>query len=416
MRIITHDTAHHNAAAAHIPLSVRYAPIVMFLIGLVLSVTACSRDTGTEGEPSAQSRDQSSTCALTTDTSAWVAFEELADRIATGEKVPKEDLDAFGDLPSVTLWRNSLAPGVPTAQRIGNWLEGTFWEDLGRKGKQKMSDDRAIFMRSYNYSLDNRDIINRRLAELTGPRKCDVDVMARFWIEDEKLPKNLVIHFLPAKTEIRIFEGSLLVDTGVVGAGRPDQVIRHMAALLYRKYQTIPGPNPIDLDGEEAVAHCFRVLMNEGITGWIEQTLTFEFDSNHPELYKVKIIPENFYLKTQEAIAMMNLHLGSMLDEEATMADRGKGFAMHLAGMNAFSHTGYGMSSVISARLGQERLRDAGRSVPAFLAAYQEAALANPVPIPIPGEPGVDLFLTVPPLDPEIFTKLEAMLTRVLPD
>ena len=416
MRIITHDVVRHNVAPARARLFRRNALFVMFLAGLLLTATACSRDAGTEDKPSSQSGDQSSECDLTTDISAWVAFEELADRIGAGENVPKEDLDAFGDLPSVTLWRHSLAPGVPDAHRIGNWLEGTFWEELGREGKQKMSDDRAIFMDSYRFSLDNRDRINQRLAALTGPRKCDVDKMARFWIEADKYPHNLAIHFLPAKTEIRIFEGSLLVDTGVVGAGKPDQVIRHMAALLYRKYQTIPGPNPIEVEGEEAVAHSFRVLMNEGVTGWIEQTLAFQFDSNHPELYKVRIIPEDFFLKAQEAIALMNLHLGSMLDDEATMTDRGLGFAMHLAGMNAFSHTGYGMSAVISARLGQERLRDAGRSVPAFLASYQEAALANPVPAPVPGEPGVDLYLTVPPLDPEIFTKLEAMLTRIFPD
>jgi hypothetical protein len=416
VRIITHDAAHHNAAAARGPRYSRNALGVLILIALVLTATACSRDAGTDGEPSKQSKNQSSDCALTTDTSAWVAFQAIADRIAAGENVPKEDLDAFGDLPSVTLWRNSLAPGVPTAQHIGNWLEGTFWEELGREGKQKMSDDRAIFMRSYRYSLDNRDLINQRLAELTGPRKCDIDAMARLWIEDDKLPENLAIHFLPAKTEIRIFEGSLLVDTGVVGAGRPDQVIRHMAALLYRKYQAVPGTSPIELEGEEAVAHSFRVLMNEGVTGWIEQTTAFQFDSNHPELYKVQIIPENFFMKAREAIDAMNLHLGSMLDDETTMADKGVDFARHLAGMNAYSHTGYGMSAVISARLGQERLRDAGRSVPAFLAAYQEAALANPVPAPVPGEPGVDLYLTVPPLDPEIFTKLEAMLTRVFPD
>ncbi len=416
MRIITHELVHHNATAPRFGRFSRSALIAMFLIGMILTATACSRDDGTDGNSSAKSSDQSSTCALTTDTSAWVAFEKLADRIESGANVTKEDLVAFGDLPTVTLWRNSLGDPIPTANRVGNWLESAFWEELGREGNQKRNTDRAIFTRTYRYNLDNRDRIDKRLAELTGPRKCDIDEMARFWVESDLLPETLDIHFLPAKTEIRIFEGSLLVDTGVVGAGNSDQVIRHMGALLYRKYQAIPGPNPIDLEGEEAVAHCFRVLMNEGIIGWIEQTVAFEFDSSHPVLYKVKIIPEDFFLKAQEAIDIMNGHLGSMLDNEATMVEKGQNFATHLAGMNAFSHTGFSMSAVIAAHLGQERLRDAGCSVPAFLAAYQEAASANPVPVPVPGEPDIELYLTVPPLDPEVFTKLEAMLTRFFQD
>ncbi|MCK9995152.1 MAG: hypothetical protein KAH56_02595 [Candidatus Krumholzibacteria bacterium] len=416
MRMITHELAHHNEAALRSARFSRRVLTVMFLIGLIMTAAACSRDAGTDGNSSAESADQSSPCALTTDTSAWVAFEKLADRVGSGTNVSKEELDAFGDLPTVTLWRNSLGAPIPSANRVGNWLESTFWDELGREGNQKKGADRAIFTRSYRYSLDNRDRINKRLAELTGPRKCDIDEMARFWVESDLLPATLDIHFLPAKTEIRIFEGSLLVDTGVVGAGNSDQVIRHMAALLYRKYQTIPGPNPIDLEGEEAVAHCFRVMMNEGITGWIEQTVAFEFDSSHPVLYKVKIIPEDFFLKAQQAIDIMNGHLGPMLDDEATMVEKGQNFAIHLAGMNALSHTGFSMSAVIAAHLGPERLRDAGRSIPAFLAAYQEAALANPVPAPVPGAPNVELFNTVPPLDPEIFTKLETMLTRVFPD
>jgi len=51
-------------------------------------------------------------------------------------------------------------------------------------------------------------------------------------------------------------------------------------------------------------------------------------------------------------------------------------------------------------------------SPPEFIAAYQEAALSNPDPAPIPGDPGVDLADTVPPLQPEIFAKLHAFLVQ----
>jgi hypothetical protein len=414
--MITHDAVRHNAAAAGSTLLRRGVLIVPSLVVLILALTACSRDAGTEGKPSAQAANPGTDCALTTDAGAWTAFKEVADRAAAGEDMTREELDAFGDLPTVTLWRNSLQPDVPPAHRIGNWLEGTFWKELGREGNQKMNATRATLMRSYRYSLDHRDRIDERLAELTGPRKCEVAEMARFWIEPDLLPQPLAIHFLPAKAEIRIFEGSLLVDTGVVSAGSVDQVIHQMASLLYRKFQFVSGPSPIEQEGAEAVAHSFRVLMNEGLAGWIEQTLALEFDSRHPVLYKINIIPEDFFIKTRETIGLMNLHLGPMLDDETEMAAKGLDFARHLAGMFAFSQTGCGMSTVIAAHLGEDRLRDAGRSVPAFLAAYQEAASLNPVPIPVPGELDSELYQTVPPLDPEIFTKLHAMLTRVFPE
>jgi hypothetical protein len=416
LRKITQDATRHNAAPNGFALFAHFGLIVMFLAVPILFLAACSKDAGTEGKPSAKPADQSSDCSLTTDISAWTAFKDISDRIASGEDVTKEQLDAFGDQSSVVLWRNSLQPGVPSALRIGNWLEGTFWEELGRSGKQKMSSNRFTFIRSYRFSVDNRVTIDERLAELTGPRKCEIAELADYWIESGLLPRPVAIHFLPAKAEIRVFEGSLLVDTGVVGAASVDQVIRNMAALLYRKYQAMPGPDPMEVEGDEAVANAFRVLMNEGLIGWIEQAVTLEFNSGHPVLHKVKIIPEDFYLKTQETIAFMNRRLPSMLDDEATMADGGQAFARYLAGMNAYSSTGYGMSAVIAARLGVDRLRKVRLSVPAFLAAYQEAASANPVPAPVPGAPDTELFLTVPPLDPDIFTKLHEMLTRVFPD
>ena len=416
MRMITHDAFRHNAADLRSALFRRSVLTLLILVIPILVVTACSQDAGTGEKPSAQAADPGTGCAVTTDTSAWTAFKGVADRIAAGANVTKEELDAFGELPTVTLWRNSLQPNVPTARRLGNWLEGTFWKELSREGFEKSNADRATFKRSYRYSLDHRDRIDARLAEMTGPRKCEVAEMASFWIEPGLLPETLTIYFLPAKTEIRIFEGSLLVDTGVVSASRVDQIFRQMASLLYRKYQFVPGPNPIKLEGAEAVAHSLRIMMNEGLAGWIEQVADLYFDIGHPVLHKVRPIPEDFFLNTQKTITLFNSQLGPILDDETGTAENGLALVKRLATRGAFGQTGYGMSAVIAARLGEERLRAASRSVPSFLAAYQEAASLNPVPMPTPGEPDIELFQTVPPLDPDIFTKLHAMLTRVFPE
>ncbi len=386
------------------------------LVFLSLTVVACAPDKepAVKQKPSLQT--ESVDCRLTTDTSGWTAFKAIADRVAAGQDVPLDDFYAYAELPSVTLWRRSLEKDAPTAQRISNWLEGVFWEKLGREGQQKRTPDRSDYLHNSNYCLENRERIDARLDEMTGPRKCEMDKLIRYWCEPENIPADFTIYFLPTKPEIRIKDGDLFVDTGVLGAGSADQVIRNVASLVFRRFQTIPGTDPMELEGELSVAHSFRVLANEGVTGWIDKAAILEFDTAHPALHKVNLIPENFFMKAQEALEMMNRQLGPMLDDEAEMAKKGVLFAGHLAGMNAYSQTGYGMSSVIFHRLGEDRLRDASRSVPGFLAAYQEAALLNSDPVPHPGKAGSELFETVPPLDPELFTKLHAMLSRVFPE
>ena len=411
MRMITHDEVRHNVA----PLRSFVIPGIV-LVFLSLTIAACSPGGEEAEKPKAAVEAQKADCQLATDTSAWTAFKVIADRVDAGKNVPLDDFYDYGELPTITLWRRSMERDAPTAERIGNWLEGVFWEKLGRKGEQKRTPDRSAFLHNSNDCLQNRDRIDARLDELTGPRKCEMDKLIRYWTDPENLPENMTIHFLPARPEIRILEGGIFVDAGVLGAGSVDQVIRNAASLVYRRYQVIPGPNPLEVEGELSVAHAFRVLVNEGVTGWIDKAALLHFDEDHPALHKVKIIPEDFFSKAQEAIGLMDRHLGTMLNDEADMAERGKFFAEHLAAMNAYSQTGYAMSSVIFHRLGKDRLREASRSVPGFLAAYQEAALLNPDPAPIPGKPGSQLFETVPPLDPEISRQLQAMLTRVFPE
>jgi hypothetical protein len=308
-----------------------------------------------------------------------------------------------------------LAPQVPPVQRVGNWLEGTFWTELGRQGPQKANADRSEFGRSYRYSITQRDRIDQRIRELSGPRKCDLQAQAEFWIEPANLPDTLTIYFLPAKAEIRVFEDVLLVDTGVVAAGSLDQIIRQMTSLLYRKYQYLEGPNPTELSGAAAVAQVFRIIMNEGLAGWIDRTVETHFALDHPTLAKFQVIPERYFTTAQKTINLLNRHLGPMLDGEAALTAKANDLVMTLGTMSAYNQAGYAMAAVIAARLGESRLRDSGRSVPAFIAAYQEAALQNPVPPPAPGARGVELHQTVPALKPEVFAKLQSFLQEHFP-
>jgi hypothetical protein len=53
--------------------------------------------------------------------------------------------------------------------------------------------------------------------------------------------------------------------------------------------------------------------------------------------------------------------------------------------------------------------------VPEFFAAFQEAALLNPVPTPVPGTAGAPLSASVPAFEPDMFAKLHALLVRLFP-
>jgi hypothetical protein len=410
--MITPERPRHNGAPAR-----RAGALVgLLLLAALPLATGCSdQQDSRDGEAPAENA-AATDCRISTDTSGWTAFTDLADRVAAGDNPSKAEFDAYGDLPAVTLWRNSLTPNTPRASRVGNWLEAAFWEQLEREGMQKTSAERANFSRRYTYCLSRREVIEEKLAALTGPRTCDLEELATYWIDPANLPETLTVFYLPGKPEIRISGDNLLVDTGVVAAGNTDQVIRQMVSLLYRNFQFVTGANPLDLEGEQAVVQAFRVLVNEGMTGWVEKAVDMEFDSRHPELYKVKIIPEEFFLKAQAAVGMMNRQLGDILADEETLAEKGNPFARHLAGMNAFSQTGYAMAAVISGHFGDERLKEVRDSVPAFVAAYQEAALLNPDPAPTPGDVGVVLYRTVPPLKPEVFSALMAILEKNFPE
>ena len=411
MRIITHDEVRHNVAPSRCRAVRVIVPVLM-----ALTLAACSGETGTSKSENTAVKNSGPDCHLSFDTSGWTDFKDLSDRVDAGENVPKSDFLTYSQLPSVMLWNRSLDKTATSSDRIANWAEGVFWEKMGRRGKQKRTPDRSSYYFNSIYSLENRELIDTRLEELSKLRQCEMDSLNRYWIESENLPDSIILHFLPAKPEIRILDNNVIVDTGVLSAGSVDQFVRNIAALLYRRFQIIDGPNPLEVEGELSVAHSFRVVVNEGVTGWIDKATLLEFSDEHPTLHQVNIVPEDFFHKTQEAIGVMNRQLGKMLDDEADMAKRGRNFAEHMAGMNAYSQTGYGMSAVISARLGEDRLREASRSIPGFLATYQEAALMNPVPAPLPGQPGQILHETVPAMEPEMFTKLHAMLTRVFPD
>ena len=369
-------------------------------------------DAPTAGAKSAAATSRN--CRVTVNDAPWVGFLAMANRLADGQAVPRAELEGWGESPAVAVWRRSQAPNVPRAINVANWIEGAWWDELQKSGEQKRNSNRFALSRSYRYCQERGPAISALIDEFkSGPRACDVRDLAEAWLRPESLPDSLVLVFLPAMPEIRIAEGEVFVDTGVLEAGGGDQTTRQIVSLLYRNLDAVPGPSPLEVSGENTVAECVRLMMNEGVAGWIEKTTRIEFDEEHPSLYKVRIVPEDFYRKAQETIDNFNRMLPPLFTDPTAMAAQGLAFGGYLSGNNAFTQTGIAMADVIVARLGEKRLREVRRSVPDFLAAFQEAALQNAVPIPEPGALGIELYESVPPLNPAVYEPLHELLGRL---
>jgi len=405
LRKIVHQTTRHK----ELP---RLASLIL-LATTTLVMTGC----GDRSQQSSQKTDRASDnvssvdCPVEINIATWAVFADIADRLAAGQTVPRAEIDAYSILPVVTKWRGSQAPHAPQAKNLANWIEAAWWEEQGHTGRQKLSTNRVVLGRLYRYSQEHRAEIDAMLDEFQSTGlACQAYDQAVSWIDPALIPNPLIINFVPSAAEVRIFEGEVFIDTSVLRAGGPHQVSRQITALLYRKFGTLAGTNPRETTGAASVAECMRLFMNEGIAGTVESTLTIEFDSEHPSLYKIHIIPDDFFRKTQETVANLNKWLAPLIDDDEAMASGGIEVARALIGNNAFGQTGLGMTAVITGRLGEERLHQVNGSVPMFLAAFQEAALLNADPVPDPGLLGIEYFESVPPFQPAVYQGLQALV------
>ena len=305
---------------------------------------------------------------------------------------------------------------VPPAFKIGNWVEEAFWESVGQNRPKKTNSDRASFSRSMRFSYDHRDEIDRMLADYRNQgHPCRVHDLAGQWLEKDRLPDPLVIYFVAGKPELRSHGGNLVVDTGTLLAGGSKQLDRQLVSLLYRDRQALPGPNPLEAQGSAAVAHTLRIMMNEGVAAWIEDMPNTSFSSVHPRLGKVNFIPETVFETGIRAMDIFNTNLPRLLADPAAMTKNGSNLARAITGAGALTQGGYCMAAVIAGRLGEQKLHEVRLSPPAFLAAYQEAARQNTLPLPHPGAAGRELYETMPALSGEVFPGLLKLLEDSFP-
>jgi hypothetical protein len=380
-----------------------------------LVLAALAAGCGGEVEKEVKPAVAASTCAVVVNTDGWRDFVALGRRAADGQEVTRAELEALAATPEFTAWRESYTAGpAPTPFRLGNWLGRTFADELGLDPPQKLNADQRAFVRSYRWSWERRELIDVRLGELAG-LWCDLDTRLRAWIPATKLPDTLAVVVLPSRPELRYHEGTLYVDTGVVAAGSAAQLLDQLTALTFRSVAVVDGPNPLQMEGEEALVQALRLMANEGVATWLENMPDTFFDLDHPSLWKVRPVPEDHWEIAVSTLDGLDRRLAVLLDDPRQLASDGQGLARSLIGSGSVNKGSWCMAVAIVDVLGEDRLRAAAGSVPGFFAAYQEATRDNNAPRPQLVEVPGAYHRALPPFSPEVWAWLLPLLERHFP-
>ena len=416
MRMISHDPAPHNATGVFLPgRGLILRPIILYF--LLLMASGCGeKNQDKSGATEKAAAPPATSCQATLDLSGWEAFTSLGDQLMTGQIPAAGELESFGNLPAISMWRESMTESVPSAAKVGNFVEQAFWDQVGKGRPEKMSPDRNSYGRALRFSYDHRTEINELLERFrTEDHTCRIYALASRWLEPKNLPDPLKIIFVASKPELRSHQGSLVADTGVLLAGGLDQTDRQLVALLYRDRQALKGDNPLEVEGAASVAHTLRIMMNEGVAARLDDLANTHFNAIYPKLGKVSFIPEDLFETGIRAMDIFNTNLPRLLADPASMQDKGMLLAKAIVGAGALTEGGYCMAVVIADRLGEDRLLQARTSPPAFLEAYQEAAKLNPLPLPTPGTVGSQLFECMPAFSDEVYPGLLQVLEEYFP-
>ncbi len=405
--MIVHDLPGNNF------IHLKKVMLTAWFIAITLFVSSCGKDSTDQTNKSTNnSVTANDLCEITVDDTAWQVFAGYAHAAASENPPTRTDFQVFADLPIISHWKESMDGNLPSI-RIVNWLEATFASDEVATGV-KHNKDRRRFSESFRYSVEHLVEIDSLIQKFqTGGHCCSFRDQIDFWISSDVTPDSLVIGFFPSKPEIRTMENFLFVDTGVLQAGNLNQLVRQLTGMLFRSTMALHGDSPTGTEGELAVAHSLRIMMNEGLIDYIQDQPGTIFNPVHPKLGEINIVPETVFEHGQRAISLLNFNLPKMFADEDLMQKNGRNLAKTLLASSSLRQGGYSMSSAIAGQLGEERLRDTAGSPTAWLAAYQEAAKLNPSPTPDPYEVPTELYRCMPPLDEEVYEGLQNILSNI---
>ncbi len=397
-------------------------PRYFLLLGLLFALAwlpimaGCNKDGNNQSQsPSKEKETDSENCGISVDTSAWLAFAEISRRATDPEPAGLEAYQEYSDLPIIAKWCEGFGNDFPTSYLV-NWLDFTFDKDFKYNRKKKYNSYQVDYSMSYKYTIEHLDEVEPRLSSFVNDGYlCRLAEKTNFWLYPQALSDSFTVVFLPTKPEIRTFENYSFVDTGVLVAGRNEQLVDHLAANIFRNRVMLFSDNPLRMEGRQALAHLFRASMREGVPSYIGNKLETMFARNHRTLGKVNMVPERFFGSGRKTIEMINNNLPKMLEDEQLLNQKGRDFVKALITSGAISFTGYCMSTTIVDRFSEEKLRDTIGLPAAWLKAYQEAALMNPSPTPQPGEVINEWSKSMPPFEDVAYQGLLEILEETFP-
>ena len=386
MQNLTHTARGDNRPRGHGDRTAARTLALALLGCLVLAgcfVLAGCRGESSSPDASVPSATPSATtatrCALRVDTSGLAEFLALADRIATSDALDSETLSRLGQGPVYARWLDSLDEKRKQPINLGNWMDRTFRPGgfTGGPGSKNVDMKRVQSFRFvHEHAQQITPFVESFRAEQAG---CGIFDHLDGFIDAERLPDLLYLDFLAGSTEIRFFDDHLLVDAGLAYCSGREQLVRILASVIYRQVQAIPGGHPRDASsGGASVAEVFRILTNEGIAAWLEDSANLFFAYRHPRLRGATPVPRDIFVRSARMLAKIDQQLSVMFADPEKLAAEGYSVSTSIAAAGAFEKVGYAMACVIKDRLGRQRLQ-AGRLSPlAFVNAYQEAASMRP--------------------------------------
>jgi hypothetical protein len=396
VRKIAQPLAPHNARAHY-----TIASLIMVL-GAVLG--GCQ---GTQPATTKPARHVSQRCALVVDTSGLDAFWEVADRLQAKPETPAAAVGAqISELPVWRRWRESYEPDAISVEHLGLILRAAVLGPEALAPSEATKLVRRDVARSQSFTLAQRTRVQVFVEDFVARESaCDVWALARVWVRPENLPDTLRIDLVAANAEIRLYKGHHLVDAGLALACGPEQLTRLLASVLYRKLEATEGPSPGEVKGTAVLAQSLRLVRNEGVAAYIDDLPNLFFGREHPALAGAAPVPEDICATARFNLLNIEQVVTRQLAQPAATRDFA-GVHLNLVGSRGWQATGWFMATVIARRMGEPQLREAVRTVPGFLAAYQEAALVNPANAGAPVGTVEHFLATAPRFSPPVLAVL----------
>jgi hypothetical protein len=258
----------------------------------------------------------------------------------------------------------------------------------GAGGGEPRAPKRQDLVTNFSYLRDHSDKAQAVLQAMRERGGCRALALLEQFVPRDRIPAPVTLMFLQATPDIRYRSGRLLVDTGLAAAAGEDQLVRMLAANLYREIATVSEPATAG-SGRAALAATFMLLQREAVAAWIEGYPSLKFDSAHKQLGVPDPSRANAASNAARVLRTADKMIASLVVDGSQLASKGNSVDDLLRGNGAYTAAGYMMASLIAARLGEDRWQAAANGTPVeFLRAYQQAAQTKSAP------PPPDLFST----------------------